>query len=179
MTDLFEFAKGNKSADGGTRRAGRDEPDVLTVTELTRKIRTLLELRVGEVWVEGEISNLRRQSSGHHYFTLKDSGAQAPCVMFRNDARKLATPLEDGARVQLFGEVSVYEPRGQYQIIVRVVQEKGLGALQARFEALKRQLAAEGLFDEGKKKPIPKFPGTACLVTSPTGAALQAPSSRS
>ncbi len=171
MDDLFQFA--DREPSDRRRRGGRPEREVLTVTALTRKIRNLLELRVGEVWVEGEISNLRKQASGHQYFTLKDSGAQISCVLFRGDARQLAAPLADGAQVQLFGSVSVYEPRGNYQIIARVVQEKGLGALQAKFEALKRRLAGEGLFDEAKKKPLAKFPRRVCLVTSPSAAALQ------
>ena len=186
MVDLFGYpedgAKKPRPARKTARRgspAPRDEPggtpekEVFTVSSLTRKIRNLLEMRVGEVWVEGEISNLRVQASGHQYFTLKDSGAQISCVLFRGNARHLAAPLSDGMEVQLFGEVSVYEPRGNYQIIARSVQEKGVGALQAKFEALKRKLDAEGLFAADRKKPIPRFPRTVCLVTSPTGAALQ------
>ena len=146
---------------------------ILTVTQLTREIRSLLEDSIGEVWVEGEISNHRLQSSGHQYFTLKDAGAQLSCVMFRGNAARAATPLADGVQVQVHGQVSVYEPRGQYQMIVRTVQEKGQGSLQARFEALKRRLAAEGLFDQGRKRPLPRFPRVVALVTSPTGAAIQ------
>ena len=146
---------------------------VLSVTQLTREIRSLLEDSIGEVWVEGEISNHRLQSSGHQYFTLKDAGAQLSCVMFRGNAVRAGARLADGAQVQVFGQVSVYEPRGQYQMIVRLVQDKGLGALQARFEALKRRLAAEGLFDQEHKQPLPRLPRVVALVTSPTGAAIQ------
>ena len=149
-------------------------PRILSVSELTRTIRALLETRIGSVWVEGEISNFRRQGSGHRYFTLKDNRSQLPCVLFRDEARQIAgPPLADGMQVQVFGEVTVYESRGQYQLIVQLVQPRGLGVLQARFEALKRKLQAEGLFDAGRKQPLPRFPWKIGLVTSPTGAALQ------
>jgi len=146
---------------------------VLTVSALTRSIRSLLEAEIGTVWVEGEISNLRVQSSGHQYFTLKDEGAQLSCVLFRGSAAKLTSPLRDGMQVQLHGEITVYEARGNYQMIVRTVQPKGLGSLQQRFEALKQKLAAEGLFATEWKKPIPRFPHCVALVTSPTGAAIR------
>ncbi|MBL9116870.1 MAG: exodeoxyribonuclease VII large subunit [Verrucomicrobiaceae bacterium] len=149
------------------------EPEsVLTVSQLTRRVRALLEGEVGEVWVEGEISNHRVQSSGHQYFTLKDEGAQLSCVMFRY-AGRVTSPLKDGAQVQVYGKLSVYEPRGQYQLVAKLVQGRGVGALQARFEALKQRLAEEGLFDQERKQPIPKFPSVVALVTSPTGAAIQ------
>ena len=151
-----------------------DETSVLTVWELTRSIRSLLESEVGTVWVEGEISNYRRQSSGHQYFTLKDERSQLPCVLFRGSSHLLnGAALADGLHVQACGEVTVYELRGQYQMIVQTVQPKGVGALQARFEALKRKLDAEGLFDAARKKPLPGFPAAVGIVTSPTGAALQ------
>ncbi len=145
---------------------------VQTVSELTRSIRWLLEDGIGEVWVEGEISNHRRQASGHQYFTLKDSDAQLACVLFRGNAA-MAPPLKDGAHVEVYGRVSVYEARGQYQLIAELIQLRGAGALQAKFEALKRKLQAEGLFDPARKKPLPKFPSTIGIVTSPTGAALR------
>lgn len=146
--------------------------NILSVSQLTRQIRALLEGQIGEVWVEGEISNHRLQNSGHQYFTLKDEGAQLSCVLFRNASARVA-PLRDGQQVQVLGELTVYEQRGNYQIIVRAVQPKGLGSLQARFEALKQKLHAEGLFDPEWKKPIPRFPRTVALVTSPTGAAIR------
>ncbi|HRK12833.1 MAG TPA: exodeoxyribonuclease VII large subunit [Prosthecobacter sp.] len=146
--------------------------EILTVSQLTREIREVLEGRVGSVWVEGEISNHRLQTSGHQYFTLKDEGSQVSCVLFRGAAR-MASRLRDGDQVQVFGGVSVYEPRGQYQLVVRQVRMKGQGGLQARFEALKKKLFAEGLFDEAVKRPIPRVPQTVALVTSPTGAAIQ------
>ena len=151
-----------------------EAPDsVLTVTQLTREIREVLEGRIGTVWVEGEISNHRLQTSGHQYFTLKDGGSQISCVMFRGSASRSAARLTDGVQVQVQGEISVYEPRGQYQLVVKQVQMKGQGGLQARFEALKKRLFDEGLFDQEYKQGIPKFPRTVALVTSPTGAAIQ------
>lgn len=146
--------------------------NVLSVTELTREIREVLQGHIGTVWVEGEISNHRLQSSGHQYFTLKDAGSQLSCVMFRGAVRGGAR-LSDGAQVQVQGEISVYEPRGQYQMVVKQIQMKGQGGLQARFEALKRKLYEEGLFDSEYKQPIPKYPRVVALVTSPTGAAIQ------
>jgi len=151
-----------------------EQPKVHTVTELTRLIRSLIEGRVGEVWVEGEISNLRKQASGHQYFTLKDQTSQVSCVLFAGNASSLrGLRLTDGQHVQAFGQMTVYEARGQYQMIVRTVQAVGEGALQAKFEALKRQLAAEGLFDTDRKRPLPRFPKRVGVVTSPTGAALR------
>ncbi len=147
------------------------EPLVITVGDLTRRVRELLENGVGTIWVSGEISNHRKQSSGHQYFTLKDDRAQLACVLFARSGAK--QKLEDGMAVQLFGNITVYEARGQYQMVVQKVQLQGQGALQAKFEALKRQLDAEGLFDPARKKALPKFPQVIGLVTSPTGAALQ------
>jgi exodeoxyribonuclease VII large subunit len=147
---------------------------IFSVTEFTRRVRDLLEGHLRDVWIEGEISNYRKQSSGHHYFTLKDDRAQLVCVMFsRAYSAQAGTILRDGVQVQAFGRVSVYEARGQYQLIVELVQIKGLGLLQAKFEALKRKLEAEGLFDPAHKKPLPPFPRRIALVTSPTGAAVQ------
>ncbi|MDB6138676.1 MAG: Exodeoxyribonuclease 7 large subunit [Verrucomicrobiaceae bacterium] len=147
--------------------------NILSVSQLTRQIRTLLEGTIGEVWVQGEISNHRLQTSGHQYFTLKDAGAQVSCVMFRGAAMRSSARLGDGVQVQIFGELSVYEPRGQYQLVVKTVQPKGQGVLQAKFEALKRRLYDEGIFDDEHKRLIPKFPGVIALITSPTGAAIR------
>jgi exodeoxyribonuclease VII large subunit len=146
---------------------------VLTISQLTRKIRMMLEIQVGQVWVEGEISNLRLQKSGHVYFTLKDETAQLACVFFRGAAARSRVELRDGLHVQAFGELSVYEAQGKYQLVVAKMQEKGVGALQAKFEALKRALQEEGLFDADRKKPIPAFPRVIAIVTSPTGAAVR------
>lgn len=150
-------------------------PDTKTisVTRLVRKMRNLLEIELGEVWVEGEVSNLRRQASGHLYFTLKDEGAQVSCVMFRGNASRAKVQPDNGMLVRLYGEVSVYEARGSVQLIVRQVENAGEGELQARFEALKRKLDAEGLFSKELKKSLPQFPKKVGLITSGTGAALQ------
>lgn len=148
-------------------------PAMLTVTELTRRVAALLEGEIGEVWIEGEISNYRRQASGHHYFTLKDANAQIACVLFARTAAAFSSlQLADGLAVQIQGAVTVYQPRGQYQLMVRVIQPRGVGVLQAKFEALKQKLAAEGLFDPERKRPLPRFPQRIGIVTSPTGAAL-------
>ncbi len=144
-----------------------------SVTALTRRVKTLLERGVGEVRVKGEVSNFRRQSSGHCYFQLKDAGAQLACVMFRGDAARQTVDVGDGLQVVLGGEISVYEARGQYQLIVREVEEDGIGRLQREFEALKRRLAAEGLFDADRKRALPALPLRIAIVTSPTGAAVQ------
>ncbi|MFZ4395513.1 MAG: exodeoxyribonuclease VII large subunit [Kiritimatiellia bacterium] len=146
---------------------------VYTVGDLTRLVKQTLEDEVGRVWVEGEISNFRRQSSGHCYFTLKDERAQLSAVLFAGAQRGVSVTLADGMQVRLFGELSVYELRGQYQLIVRQVEAGGQGMLMARFEALKRRLQAEGLFDEARKRPLPLLPRHVGIVTSPTGAAMR------
>lgn len=152
----------------------KQEPLILTVSALTRRVRNLLESGIGEVWVEGEISNLRRQNSGHIYFTLKDSSAQLACVLFASQATQIRNlKIADGGQVQIFGQVTVYESRGQYQLIVRNVQPRGAGVLQAKFEELKERLSAEGLFDACRKRPLPLFPQCVGVVTSPTGAAIR------
>ncbi len=146
---------------------------VLTVAELTRAIRGTLETKFGAVWVQGEISNYKLHPSGHQYFTLKDQRAQITCVIFRNTLPPFAQPLKDGAQVQIYGQVSVFEARGQYQLSVQILQGRGVGLLQARFEALKRKLDAEGLFHPAKKKPLPRFPRRIGIITSPSGAAIR------
>ena len=146
---------------------------VLTVTELTWQIKRLLEQQVGETWVTGEVTNLRVQSSGHIYFTLKDAGAQLNCVLFRGEAQVDRSLLQDGRKVTLQGEVTVYEPRGQYQLRVTKVEWEGIGALQVAFEKLKQKLKAEGLFAPERKRPLPRYPQRIGLVTSPTGAAIR------
>jgi exodeoxyribonuclease VII large subunit len=146
---------------------------VLTVSELTGQVRRLLEGQLGSVWVSGEISNLRHQPSGHVYFTLKDAGAQLACVLFRGEASAGRTLLQDGRKVLLRGEVTVYEPRGQYQLRVTEVELQGIGALQAAFEKLKQKLQAEGLFAPERKRPLPSYPERIGVVTSLAGAALR------
>lgn len=146
---------------------------ILSVTQLTSRIRAVLEEAVGLVWVTGEITNLRVQSSGHIYFTLKDSGAQVSCVLFRGEPRINRSLLEDGRKVLLEGELTVYEPRGQYQLRIASVELEGLGALQVAFEKLKQKLNAEGLFAQERKRPLPRFPRRIGVVTSLTGAAIR------
>ncbi|MEJ2603396.1 MAG: exodeoxyribonuclease VII large subunit, partial [Gammaproteobacteria bacterium] len=151
--------------------AGRERP--LTVSELNRDVRLLLETELPRLWVEGEISNLARPASGHVYFSLKDDGAQIRCAFFRQRQRGLGFRPENGQQVMVRGRVSLYEPRGDYQLIVEQVEEAGEGELRRRFEALKQKLAAEGLFDEGAKRPIPGLPRRIGIVTSPSGAAVR------
>ena len=146
---------------------------VLTVSEITGNVRRLIEERVGAVWVTGEITNLRAQSSGHIYFSLKDAGAQLACVCFRDSARASRQFLQDGRKVVLQGDMTVYEARGQYQLIVSSVELEGVGALQMAFEKLKARLAAEGLFAPERKRAIPTHVQRLGLVTSPTAAALR------
>lgn len=147
---------------------------VYTVSELTRKVKLTLEEEVGRVWVEGEISNLRLQgSSGHSYFTLKDSTTQLSAVLFASARRGAATKLADGMVIRAHGDLTVYEQRGQYQLVVRTVEAGGAGLLLAAFEALKQRLLAEGLFDAARKQPLPALPQHVGLVTSPTGAAIR------
>ena len=149
---------------------------VLTVAELTRQIRGTLETKFGAVWVQGEISNYKLHPSGHQYFTLKDARAQIACVIFRNTMAPLSrmpSGLVDGTKAQVYGNVSVFEARGQYQISVQILQPLGQGVLQAKFEALKRKLDAEGLFDPARKRALPKFPRRIGIVTSPSGAAIR------
>ena len=146
---------------------------VLTVSELTRNIRGTLETKFGAVWVQGEISNYKSHPSGHQYFTLKDQRAQISCVIWRDTIVPPRQTLADGAQVQVFGTVTVFETRGQYQLNVQIIQPRGVGALQAKFEALKRKLEAEGLFAAERKRPLPKFPRRIGIVTSPSGAAVR------
>jgi len=144
----------------------------MTVTEFTRRVKAVLEGAMGSCWVKGEVSNLRFHSSGHIYFSLKDAGAQLSAVMFRAQAAKQTLKLRDGLQVVAYGDVSVYEPQGKYQLVVRTLVAEGIGALQREYEALKRRLSAEGLFAPERKKPIPPMPWTVGFITSPTGAAV-------
>lgn len=153
--------------------AGEASDRIESVSEFTRRVKLLLESGLRPGWVRGEVSNLRAQASGHVYFSLKDAGAQLSAVLFRGDAARQKVALRDGQQILAYGEVSVYEQRGQYQLIVRVVVEDGIGRLQREFEALKRRLADEGLFAAEKKRRIPPMPGSVGFITSPTGAAVQ------
>lgn len=147
--------------------------NVPTVSEFTGHIKQLLERNFNDVLVEGEASNVKKSANGHIYFTLKDAGAQLPCVIWRGTAQQLSTQLSDGQQIIVGGDLQVYAPHGRYQLIVSLVQQAGIGKLQQAFEALKAKLQKEGLFDEGKKKPLPKSPRTIGVVTSRTTAAFQ------
>jgi exodeoxyribonuclease VII large subunit len=151
-------------------RAGRD---VYTVARLNREVRGLLEAGLPSLWIEGELSNFSRPASGHWYFTLKDEAAQVRCVMFRQRNQALRVAPQDGMQALLRARVGLYEPRGDFQLIVDHLEEAGEGALRRRFEALKLALAAEGLFDATRKRPPPRLPRRIGVVTSPSGAALR------
>jgi len=144
-----------------------------TVSEITRGIRTSLEHKFSNIDVLGEISNVRKPSSGHIYLTLKDKNSQLQAVVFRNSASRIKFELKDGMEVVSFGSVTVYEPRGQYQLIINKIEPKGIGALQLAFQQLKEKLEKEGLFDHAHKKNIPFMPKKIGIVTSPTGAAIK------
>ena len=146
---------------------------ILTVSELTSFIKSTLEGSFPDVWVEGEIFNLRVPSSGHIYFTLKDNTSQIKAVLFRSSSRMVKFIPKDGLHVLCRGRITIYEYRGEYQIIVEYMEPKGIGALLLAFEQLKERLSAEGLFDEARKRPIPIFPQKIGIVTSPTGAAIR------
>lgn len=146
---------------------------ILTVSELTGLVRTSVETGFSEVWLEGELSNLRAPGSGHLYCTLKDDSCQIRAVIFRSAASRLRFALEDGLHIVVRGRITVYEPRGEYQIVVEHAEPKGLGTLQLAFEQLKHRLAAEGLFDLDRKRPLPFCPRTVGIVTSATGAVVQ------
>ena len=146
---------------------------VLTVSELTRRLQEVLEDRFPAVWVEGEISNFRLYGSGHAYFTLKDADAQIRAVLFRNRGRRIKFEPADGLHVMAFGSIEVYPQRGEYQMVIELLEPKGLGALQLAFEQLKTRLQAEGLFDQTRKRELPRFPRKIGIVTSPSGAAIR------
>jgi len=154
----------------GVAAAGRK---VFSVSELTGTIRSALQRQIGTVWVTGEITNFKSQSSGHSYFTLKDAGAQLNCVLFRGEIQVDRAILQDGRKVILQGEITVYEARGQYQLRVLAAELQGVGALQIAFEKLKQKLNAAGWFATQRKRPLPRYPGRIGLVTSPTGAAIR------
>ncbi len=168
------MGEGYFELDDARRESARKVPQVLTVSQVNRTVKGVLEEGIGQIWVEGEVSNYRKQASGHQYFTLKDEQSQLQCVMFaRPGMWRRDIPLSEGMCVQAKGTLTVYEARGQYQLNVQLIQAGGAGLLQARFEALKRKLAAEGLFENLRKRAVPTFPVVMAIVTSPTGAALQ------
>ena len=149
------------------------ERKVYSVAEVNRKARMVLESAMGEVWVEGELSRVTIHSSGHWYFTLKDKDAAVSCAMFRNDNSRVLFKPKDGLQVQMLARPSLYETNGRYQLVASEMEEAGKGNLQEEFEKLKAKLAAEGLFDESRKKPLPILPRKIGVVTSPTGAAIR------
>lgn len=153
--------------------AKNNEPAILSVEQLNIYIKQLLEGQVGLVWVKAEISNFKAHTSGHYYFSLKDSKSQITAVMFRGHNARLKFKPADGMEVIVRGRISVYEPRGNYQLMCEMMEPVGAGAMQRAFEQLKAKLKAEGLFEAARKKPIPTFPRHIAVVTSPTGAAIR------
>ncbi|MCE3009585.1 MAG: exodeoxyribonuclease VII large subunit [Proteobacteria bacterium] len=149
------------------------QPEVISVEDLNRQIRQVIEGQVGAVWVQGEISNFKPHTSGHYYFSLKDSKSQISAVMFRGHNSRLKFRPKDGDEVVVRGKVTVYEPRGNYQIMCEMMEPVGAGALQKAFEQLKEKLKAEGLFEASRKRPLPHLPQHVAVVTSPTGAAIR------
>lgn len=162
-------------APAGAAPAGApaDDRRVLSIGEATRLVRAVLEGQLPPLWVSGEISNLRRPTSGHVYFTLKDQDSQLKALVWRTTAARIPFPLEDGLEVLCYGKITVYEPRGEYQIAVEQIEPKGVGAAQLALERLKKRLHEEGLFDPRRKRPLPRFPACLALVTSATGAAVR------
>ncbi len=159
---LFESNAATADADG-----------LYTVSALTAQIRAVLEGDFGSLGVRGEVSNLARPRSGHVYFSLKDDGAQIRAVLWKTDARKLVFELEDGLAVRAWGGLTVYEPRGEYQVVVRKIEPEGVGALELAFRQVVARLSAEGLFDPARKRPLPRYPRRIVVVSSPTGAAVR------
>ncbi|MHC4202359.1 MAG: exodeoxyribonuclease VII large subunit, partial [Planctomycetota bacterium] len=151
---------------------GHEKRKVYTVQQITARVRQAIEEKLGPVWVEGEVSNVSRPVSGHCYFTLKDERAQLQAVIWKGVAAKLRLNVKDGDELRVFGRLTVYEPRGVYQIVVERAEVEGRGALQRAFEELKKKLQEEGLFDAARKRPIPFLPRAIGIVTSPTGAAI-------
>ncbi len=173
LIDFNSMSKSKSQWDFGELFPTEATRKIFSVGELTEQIRRLLEKQIGQVWVNGEVTNFRAQSSGHIYFTLKDSNAQIACVLFRGENVPHRELISDGQRILVQGDLTVYEARGNYQLIVRAVELQGVGALQIQFEKLKQKLAMEGLFASERKRPLPKFPQRIGLVTSPTGAAIR------
>jgi len=151
----------------------QDSAHVYSISDITREIKGLLEGEFVSVWVEGEISNYLHHSSGHRYFTLKDAGAQLKAVIWKFSGQGLAFEPKDGQRVRAFGDITLYEKGGYYQLRVVRLLPKGIGTLEEQFQKLKAKLAADGLFEEGRKRSIPQFPAAIGIVTSPTGAAIR------
>ena len=143
------------------------------ISEINSAIRKKLETSFARIWIRGEISNLKSYSSGHHYFQLKDSNSQLKAVLFKSDAKVIEKPLQEGSKYLIFGDITVYEPRGDYQVRVKHLMEEGIGNLRMEFDRLKHNLLKEGLFNVENKKPLPKLPLRIGLITSPDGAAIE------
>jgi exodeoxyribonuclease VII large subunit len=173
MNSLFDLPFDDEPAAAAPQRAAQQRRSTVTVSELTAGIRSLLETAYVDVWVEGEISNCRLWNTGHLYFTLKDPGAQIKAVMFRSAVRALKFKPEDGLHVVIRGRITVYDPKGDYQLVCDTIEPHGLGALQLAFDQLKRRLQAEGLFDSVRKRPLPALPRKIGIVTSLDGAAIR------
>ncbi|MGB7220007.1 MAG: exodeoxyribonuclease VII large subunit, partial [Vicinamibacterales bacterium] len=177
MSDLFDlpFEEDDDSQQStvDSRQSAVGARRVLTVTELNVRVRDLIETEFGEIWVEGELSNCRVWNTGHLYFTLKDSAAQVRAVIFRSALRYLKFKPTDGLRVVARGRLSVYEPKGEYQLVCEHMEPHGLGALQLAFDQLKKRLQEEGLFDASRKRPLPALPRKIGIVTSIEGAAVR------
>ena len=150
-----------------------EDSPIFSVTQVTNEVKKSLERKFRQIWIRGEISNLRAHSSGHFYFVLKDKKAQIKAVLFRGDAMGLSYLPQEGDECLAFGDITIYEPRGEYQVRVRHLMQDGLGNLRAQFEKLKNNLLQEGLFEESRKKTLPKLPTKIGVITSSTGAALQ------
>ncbi|MBU4486881.1 MAG: exodeoxyribonuclease VII large subunit, partial [Candidatus Delongbacteria bacterium] len=172
MTDLFSYLS-EEDLNKEKKKPVKKEEIIFSVHEITMKIKGILEPEFSDVWVEGEISNYKKHSSGHHYFSLKDDKAVISCVMWRSTGDKLEFNPDNGQKVKVLGGISVYEGSGRYQIDVRKMIISGIGELQAKFEELKQRLYLEGLFDQSRKKPIPYYIKNIGVVTAETGAAFQ------
>ncbi len=174
MSEGFSISSSNSSNTSENKSEnGQSEATVYSVEQLNREIRQLIEGELGLVWIQGEISNFKAHTSGHFYFSLKDSKSQISAVMFRGYNSRLKFKPTDGLEVIVRGRVSVYEPRGSYQVVCEMMEPVGAGALQKAFEQLKEKLKAEGLFDQVKKRALPALPRHVAIVTSPTGAAIR------
>ena len=150
-----------------------NQEHIYSVSELNKEVYQLLSSSFGVVWIEGEISNYLKSSAGHVYFSLKDERSQIRCAMFRQQNQLVSFPVEDGKQILARARVGLYQPRGEYQLIVDYIEEAGEGLLRQRFELLKSKLQQEGLFDSSNKLPLPEFPQTLGVITSPSGAAIQ------
>ncbi len=165
--------KSNEFVNTSSNTAGENRRKIYGVSEISRLVKSTLEDEIGLVWIEGEISGLRRPASGHLYFDLKDADSLINAVLFRGNLAGVRTPLDNGLQVRVYGSLTTYAPRSSYQVMVRQVEAVGKGSLQEQFEKLKEQLAKEGLFDPARKRPLPALPQHIGIVTSTTGAAIR------